>query len=93
MQFGEQAAQQIPRSFRCRIEFDFFKLGNFSGVSHYDAVNGAVGRNGNAVDDPIDRIAQKFETGYERKIKITQRKLPAKRGRMIEPDGARPAAN
>ena len=41
------------------------------------AVNRASARDRNAIDDAIDRIAEKFETGNERNIEIGRAQLGA----------------
>jgi len=38
-----QAAQEIDRSLRCRVELDFFDLGNVAAMRDDDAVNRSVG--------------------------------------------------
>jgi hypothetical protein len=57
------------------------------------AVNRTIRRNRNAVDDPIDRIAQKFGARDEGKIDITTRELRTQRRRIIERNLSRPTAN
>ena len=58
-----------------------------------DAVNGTVGRNGNIIDDPVNRVAQKFDTGDESDIELTLRKAFAKHRWMIEMHLTRPPTN
>src|SRR5205085_11573636 len=53
----------------------------------------AVRRNGNAIDDPVNRITQKFETGNERDVQFAARELRAKRRGVIEHDDAGPSMN
>jgi len=49
-----------------------------------NAVNGPSRRNGNIIDDSIDRVAQKFETGNKSNIDLAARKPLAERRWMIE---------
>jgi hypothetical protein len=62
-------------------------------VRDYYTVNRAVGRNGNVVNDPIDRVAQKFEAGNKRDVKLAFRKSLAQSGRMVELNLAGPGAD
>src|SRR4051812_24497602 len=57
------------------------------------AVNGAVRSDRGLINDPVNGISQKFETGNQRNIQFATRKLSAKRGWMIKRDLARPAMN
>ena len=59
----------------------------------YYAVNRAVGRNRNVVNDPIDRVAQKFEAGNKRDVELALRESLTQGGRMVELNVARPAAD
>jgi hypothetical protein len=59
----------------------------------HHAVNRSVGRDRNIVNNPVDRIAQKFETGNKSYVEFTVRKLFAKCRRMIEFHLARPSSN
>ena len=43
------------------------------------AVNRSVRGNGNVINDPVDRVTQKFETGYKRNIKFASREFIAER--------------
>jgi hypothetical protein len=43
------------------------------------AVNRSVRRNGNVINDPVDRVTQKFETGYKRNIKFASGEFIAQR--------------
>ena len=58
-----------------------------------NAVNGPSRRNGNTIDDSIDRVAQKFETGNKSNIELTARKPLAKRRWIIEIHLTRPPTN
>ena len=58
-----------------------------------NAVNRSGGGNGNVIDDSVNWIAQEFEAGNERDVKIAARELGAKRSRMIKRDLARPAVD
>ena len=57
------------------------------------AVNRTIGSDRNIIDDRVNGIAQVFEARDERDIELTDCELPAKRGRMIELNRARPAVN
>jgi len=57
------------------------------------AVNRAYGRDRNIINNPVDRVAQKFETGNKSNIELTARKPLAKRRWMIEIHLTRPPAN
>ena len=59
----------------------------------YYAVNRAVRRNGNVVNNSIDRVAQKFEAGNKRDVKLAFRESLTQSGRMVELNVARPAAD
>ena len=58
-----------------------------------NAVNRTIGSDRDIIDDRVNRIAQVFEARDERDIELTDCELPAKRGRMIELNLARPAVN
>jgi hypothetical protein len=58
-----------------------------------DAVNWSVGRNGNAINDSINGVPQKLETGNKRDIEVTVRQSFAQTRRVIEVDVTWPAAN
>ena len=58
-----------------------------------DAVDRAIGGDRELIDDRVDRVAQKFETGNKRDIEFARGKLPAKRRRMIEMHRATPAVD
>jgi len=58
-----------------------------------NAVNGPSRRNGNIIDDSIDRVAQKFETGNKSNIELTTCKPLAERRWMIEIHLTSPPAN
>ena len=62
-------------------------------MRNYYAVNGAVGRNGNIVNDPIDRVAQKFEAGNKCDVELAFGESLTQSGRMVELNIARPAAD
>jgi hypothetical protein len=62
-------------------------------VRHYYTVNRPVGRDGNIVNDSIDRITQKFETGNKRDVKFAFRESLTQSGWMIELNLPRPAAD
>jgi hypothetical protein len=51
-----------------------------------NAVNGPSRRNGNIINDSIDRVAQKFETGNKSNIELAARKPLTERRWMIEID-------
>src|SRR5207244_2564878 len=78
----EQTTQQIAGGFRGRVEFNLFYIGHFAHVGDDNAINRAVRRNRNAVHDPVDWVAEKFETRNERNIELATGKLRAKRARM-----------
>ena len=59
----------------------------------YHTVNLAVGRNGNVVNDSIDRIAQKFEAGNKCDVELAFGESLTQSGRMVELNIARPTAN
>jgi hypothetical protein len=58
-----------------------------------DAVNRAVGGNGNTIDNAIKWVAQKFEAGDEGDVEIATGELGTERRRMIECDRAGPPTN
>ena len=58
-----------------------------------DAVNRTDGGNGYVIDNPVNRIAQEFETGNEREIEFTAHELHAKRRGIIEHNVSRPTMN
>src|SRR6476620_12666218 len=58
-----------------------------------DAVDRTVRGNRDAVDERVNRIAQKLETGDKRHIQSSGRKLFAEGARMIKHDFARPAVD
>ena len=62
-------------------------------VRDNDAVNRSGRSNAKAVDDVVDRIAQKFEARYERNIQLPRGEFLAKRAGMIEVDVASPAVD
>src|SRR5229473_1351565 len=66
----EQTTQQIAGGFCGRVEFNLFYIGNLADVGDDNAVNRAVRRNRNAVHDPVDWVAEKFETRNERNIEL-----------------------
>jgi hypothetical protein len=59
----------------------------------HDAVNCSVRRNGNVVDDLIDRVAQIFEAGNKTDIELTIREPLTQCRWMIKHNVAWPAAN
>ena len=58
-----------------------------------DTVNRSVGGNGNVINDPVNRVTQKFEAGDERNIEFAGCKFIAERRRMIEIHLAFPAVD
>jgi hypothetical protein len=56
----------------------------------YHTVNRAGRRNRGVIHDPVDWIAQKFETGSKGDIKLTSGKLIAQRRGVVEIDIAWP---
>ena len=90
---GHEASEQIDRGLGRGIDFDLLDLGEFSRVRDKDAVDGAVGRNRNAVDEGVNRVAKKFETRDQRDIERSGGEPLAKGGGMIEDDLARPPVN
>ena len=64
---------------RGRIECNLFHVGELATMSDANAVNRPVGSDRNAIDDPVNRITQKFETRNQRNIEITARELRAER--------------
>ena len=59
----------------------------------YYAVDRSGRRNGNIIHDPVDWIAQKFETGSKGDIKLASGKLIAQRRWVVEIHLTRPASN
>ena len=59
----------------------------------YHTVNRAVGRYRNIVNNPINRVPQKLETGNKRNIELAFRESVTQSGRMVELNIARPAAD
>ena len=53
----------------------------------------SVGRNRNAVDQGVNRIAEKLEAGNERDVEPAGGEFLAKRAGVIEDDFARPAVD
>ena len=53
-----------------------------------DTVNLTPGGNRDAVDDPVNRTTQKFETGNEGNVEIAAIEFSTKRCRMIKINGA-----
>ena len=43
------------------------------------AVNRSIRRNGNVINDPVNRVTQKFKTGDKRNIKFASGEFIAKR--------------
>ena len=93
MHLSEKAAQQIARSFRGWVEFDFLHFGNVPAVRDDNAVNWSNRRNRNIVDDSISGVAQKLETGNKGKIEFASGKFTAERGWMIEVHLVFPSSN
>ena len=93
MHLNEKAAQQIARSFRGWVEFDFLHFGNVPAVRDDNAVNWSNRRNRNIVDDSISGVAQKLETGNKGKIEFASGKFTAKRRWMIEVHLVFPSSN
>ena len=77
---------------RCRIKFDFLEVREPATVRDYYTVNRAVGRNRNVLNDSVNWVAQKLETGNERDIKLAFCESVTQSGRMVELNIARPAA-
>src|SRR5262249_58124879 len=90
---SEKTTQEIERSVRCRIKFDWLDVRELATVRDYYAVNRAVGGNGNVVNDSIDRVAQKLEAGNKRDVELAFRESLTQSGWMIELNIARPAAD
>ncbi len=66
---------------------------NVSTASRYariDAVDRPVGRDREAVDYRVNRVAQVFEARYERHIQLAGRQFTAKSRRVIETNRATP---
>ena len=59
----------------------------------YYAVDRSGRRNGNIIHDPVDWIAQKFETGSKGDIKLASAKFIAQRRWVVEIHVARPPSN
>jgi len=57
------------------------------------AVNRAIGRDRDAIDNRVDWIAQKLEARDERNVELGAGKFPTKRGRVIEIYFALPAVD
>ena len=91
--FGEKTAQQVYGSLRRGIDLDLLDVREVSLVRDEDAVHRPVRRNGNAVDERVNGVAQKFETRDERDLQRTLGKLLAELARMIEDDLAGPPVN
>ena len=87
----KETAQERDRSFGSRIDFDLPDTREIFAVRNNNAVNRATCRNGNAVDNPVNRVAEKLEAGNESDIEFTRAEPPAKRRWMIELDRPRPA--
>ena len=85
--------QKIARGLSGRIERDFFYFGEFAAMGDNYAVNRAVRRDRNAVNNAIDRIAQEFKTGNERDVQLAASELSAECRWMIENDVSFPAVN
>jgi len=90
----EKATQKRDRSFGCRIKLDLFNSYEFSTMRDDDTVNLTPGGNRDAVDDPVNRTTQKFETGNEGNVEIAAIEFSTKRCRVIKINGApAPAVN
>ena len=59
----------------------------------YHAVNRSGRRNRKIIHDPVNWIAQKFETGSKGDIKLAAGKFPAQRRRVVEMHVAWPPSN
>lgn len=68
-------------------------IGEFAAVCDNYTVNRAVRRDRNTVNDAVNGVAQKFETGNERNVQFTASELRAKRRWMIKNDVRFPAVN
>ena len=62
-------------------------------MRHDNAVNHSIGRNRNGVDNRVNRITQKFETGDERYIQFAGREFAGERRGMIEIYRSAPVVN
>jgi hypothetical protein len=62
-------------------------------VRDNDTVNRSVRGNANVINDPVNRVTQKFEAGDERNIEFPGRKFIAERRWMIEVHIAFPTAD
>jgi hypothetical protein len=62
-------------------------------VCDHDAVNWSVGRNRNVINDSINGVPQKLETGNKRDIEVTVRQSLAQSRRVIELNVIWPAAD
>ncbi len=93
IQFSEQAPQQVTRRLGGRIEGNLLYVGEFAAIGDDDAVNRPVGGYRNAVNDPVNWIAQKLKTRDQRNIQIAAGELSAKRRGMIENDLPFPTFN
>lgn len=58
-----------------------------------NAVNRSVRRDGNSIDDPVNRSPQIFQARDQREIEVAAGEFLAKRGRVIEIDSTRPTAD
>ena len=65
---SQQAAQQIYSRLRRRIDFDLLDLGQLAAVRDENAVDRPVRRNRDAIDQRVNRIPEKFQTGDERDL-------------------------
>src|SRR6266571_3279702 len=90
---GQQAAEQIYRCFRDRIDSHLLDLFDWTAMREINAVNRATRGNRQAIDNRIDWVAQKFEAGNQRHIQLAFREHSTERRRMIKTDFPRPAMN
>jgi hypothetical protein len=58
-----------------------------------DAINWSIGRNGNVINDSVNGVPQKLETGNKRDIQVAVCQSFAQSGRVIGLNVIWPAAN
>jgi hypothetical protein len=91
--FREEAPQEIDASLGGGIDFDLLDLGEIAVVRNEDAVNGTAGGDRNAVDQGVNGVSQKFETGNQRYVELSRGELLAQDARMVEYDFPGPPVN
>src|SRR6266404_3841025 len=89
----QETAEQIYSGLRSGIDLDLLDLGEVAAVPDKNAVHRAARRDRNAVDERVNRVAQKFETGNERDVELGGGQFLAEHARMSEHDFARPSVN